>query len=246
MSGTERSSQGHLMIFAKAPVPGTVKTRLAQGEHGIGFEWAARLHAACVEDVVERLGGAAHAQGRGVSIWRAGDLEHPLWARLQHAFPFLRLETQGPGDLGDRLTAAFDGLLNAGQGPVVVVGTDSPSMPADRITQAFEILEGHSCVLGPACDGGYYLLGLDAPCPKLFEQVAWGTDEVCGQTLERGRAAGLEPRLLPFWYDVDRPADLRWLRAHLPILNAEGHSPARVVETIEAMVDAGVISKGGV
>lgn len=193
-------SREKLMIFAKAPAPGRVKTRLAPA---IGEAGAARLHAAFVRDVVAR-----HAKAqRHLTVWRGGDLAHALWFELG-----AELATQCPGDLGARLAEAFTTELADGSA-VVVLGTDSPTLPPRLVDRAFADLQTHSVVLGPACDGGYYLLGVRGALPPVFEGIDWGTESVFAQTVEALNAAGLEFALLPYWYDIDRPDDLRMLRA---------------------------------
>lgn len=194
------SARDKLMIFAKAPAPGRVKTRLAPA---IGDAGAARLHAAFVRDVVARH----DKPGRATTVWRGGDLEHPLWAALG-----VPLATQCSGDLGGRLADAFAQELADGSA-VVVLGTDSPTLPPQLVDQAFAALQRHAVVLGPACDGGYYLLGVRGGSPPVFEGIDWGTESVFAQTVEALNAAGVDFALLPYWYDVDRPDDLRMLRA---------------------------------
>ena len=212
---------GRLMIFAKAPEPGRVKTRLAPA---VGSENAARLHAAFVRDVVARH----RRPGRALTVWRAGDLAHPLWAELG-----VPLEAQPAGDLGHRMRWAFEREGAAGEA-VVILGTDSPSLPPALVDAAFEALTRVPVVLGPACDGGYYLLGLRACAPPIFEGVPWGTGAVLTDTLAALQRAGLRYALLPFWYDVDRPADLTLLRAHLPTLETPPrHAAALLAELWE-------------
>jgi uncharacterized protein len=209
---------GRLMVFAKAPQAGRVKTRLAPA---VGAENAARLHEAFVRDVVAR-----HARpDRPMTVWRAGDLTHPLWAELGAS-----LETQPPGELGHRMRFAFEQEGAAGEA-VVVLGTDSPSLPPALVDAAFEALTRVPVVLGPACDGGYYLLGLRGCVPPIFDDVPWGTGSVLTDTLAALRAAGQRYELLPFWYDVDRPADLTLLKAHLPTLEVPPrHAAALLAE----------------
>lgn len=189
-----------LMIFAKAPEARRVKTRLIPA---VGAEGAARLHAAFVRDVVARH----RAADRRVVVWRSGDLAHPLWTGLG-----VDLAVQPEGDLGDRLTAAFAAEMANGAA-VVVLGTDSPTLPPALVEQAFAALERHPVVIGPACDGGYYLIGMRGALAPVFDGVAWGTESVFAHTAEALNAAGIDYAVLDFWYDVDRPDDLRLLRA---------------------------------
>ena len=209
-----------LMIFAKAPEPGCVKTRLQ-----LPPEEAAELHAAFVADVVDRH----QAKDRVVTVWRAGDLEHGLWETLP-----AHLAEQPEGDLGDRMAHAFATELALGSA-VVVLGTDSPTLPPRLVAEAFERLKSSSVVVGPACDGGYYLLGLrgDIPLALFAEGIAWGGGDVLSTTLERLQSAAVDYDLLDFWYDVDRPADLRLLCAHVPTLRDQGEPiPVRTLEVL--------------
>lgn len=212
-----------LMVFAKAPTPGAVKTRLAPR---LGPAGAARLHAAFVRDVVERH----TAVDRALVVWRAGDLADPFWTTLGAALA----EQEGP-DLGARMAHAFARTLGPAD-RALVLGTDSPTLPPGLVDAALADLRDVDAVIGPACDGGYWGLGLRAPQPALFEGVPWGTDAVLRATLDRLAAAGLRTRVLPFWYDVDRPEDLDLLRAHLPFLRAEGAPLPH--HTIAALTDA--------
>lgn len=194
------ATRGTLMIFAKAPAPERVKTRLIPA---VGAEGAARLHAAFVRDVVAR-----HRQPeRRMVVWRGGDLAHPLWTQLG-----VDLATQPSGDLGARLTTAFVEEMADGA-PVVVLGTDSPTLPPALVDQAFAALAHHPVVIGPACDGGYYLIGMRGDVAPVFDGITWGTEVVFAQTVEALNAAGIDYAVLDFWYDVDRPDDLRLLRA---------------------------------
>ena len=193
-----------LVLFTKPAIPGRVKTRLI-GE--LTAEQAASLHGAFVEDLVERL--------------RQGSFELRLAWALEPAaelpaasVPSLRQEGD---DLGERL---YRGLATvAGSHALVAaVGSDHPDLPVERVEEAFERLAGGaSVVLGPADDGGYYLIALRGELlrPELFEGIAWSTPAVLRQAVARCRALGHEPSLLGAWSDVDRPGDLRRLAAAL-------------------------------
>ncbi len=208
-----------LMVFAKAPEPGRVKTRLA-----LPPARAAQIHAAFVRDVVAR-----HRQpGRTTTVWRAGDLGHPLWEELGVA-----LADQPEGDLGARMRAAFAEELRHGD-PVVILGIASPTLPPALVDAAFVALERVPVVVGPACDGGYYLLGARGAVPPVFEGPEWGGPGVLAHTLASLEAARVRYEIMEFWYDVDRPEDLALLRAHLPALAAAGVPlPAHTVRALE-------------
>jgi len=123
---------------------------------------------------------------------------------------------QGPGNLGERLARALDEALAQGAARVVLMGCDIPGLDDETMEQALGLLEESQLVLGPTLDGGYYLMGVSAPAPSLFQQIDWGTDRVLAQTLAAAQAARLEPRLLPALTDVDLPQDLPAWEAAAP------------------------------
>jgi rSAM/selenodomain-associated transferase 1 len=118
-------------------------------------------------------------------------------------------------DLGDRLLSAFEQAHAAGYERCVIMSSDSPNLPLTNLVLAFEQLDTTPVVLGPCDDGGYYLIGLRQPQPTLFQDIAWSTEVVYRQTVERSAAAGLEVATLPTWYDIDTNADLERLHANL-------------------------------
>ena len=201
-------SQHKLMIFAKAPRPGHVKTRL-----DLPPEDAARWHEAFVLDVVERH----QRPGRHLTVWRADQSAHPFWNGLD-----VHQKDQRGSSLGERMAHAFGEEVGA-ENSVVILGTDSPSLPPQFVDDAFSLLEEKDVVVGPACDGGYYLLGMNRFQPSLFPvDMPWGTQSVLPTTLDLIRNAELSLGMLPFWYDVDRPADLAFLERHLGVLANQG------------------------
>jgi len=185
-----------LAVFAKAPAPGRVKTRLRPA---LDDEQAARLAAAFVRDTLHK----AARLGPPVTVYYAGDraLLTPL------APPDVRWAEQGGGDLGARMARV--------PAPCLILGADSPHLPLPLLRAALAALPLYDVVLGPAEDGGYYLIGLRAPQPALFEEVAWSTGEVLAQTLARADALGLAVHQTPPWYDLDTPADLHRLARDL-------------------------------
>jgi uncharacterized protein len=138
-----------------------------------------------------------------------------------------RLVAQRGTELGSRLVALFDELLGGGHGSVVVMDSDSPTLPVGYVSEAVTALETDMAdvVLGPSEDGGYYLIGLRASAPRLFEHVPWSTEKVLRVTLDRAQMLGLRVRLLPEWFDVDTEVDLSRLRRSL------GADPTRAVRT---------------
>jgi rSAM/selenodomain-associated transferase 1 len=195
-----------LIVFLKEPVPGQVKTRLAPL---LGAEAAAALYAALVDHALAALRGP----WRRMLFAAPADAVSRLAQRL--AEPVL---PQAEGDLGERMTAAFDAAFASGAERAVIVGTDCLSLSAIDVEDAFESLAAHDVVLAPALDGGYVMLGLRAPRPALFAGVEWSTPRVMSQTLERVARAGLTFARLPRHGDLDTLDDLRRERSRLAAL----------------------------
>jgi len=208
------SSKQALIIFAKAPEPGQVKTRLSPP---LTSDQAARLHEAFTLDVVR----AAQPLG-GVTRWLscAPSTTHPFFRRLSRRFR-LRLLTQTGETLGERMASALRQALDAGATRVVLIGTDVPTLPGTIIRDAFRHLRRADVVLGPACDGGYYLVGVSRRVPPIFDEIPWGRSTVLEATLAHVNRLGLRCRLLPFWYDVDAMPSFRLLAAHLDALRRD-------------------------
>lgn len=203
-----------LGIFAKAPVLGQVKTRLAART---GEDFAVRLAEAFLRDGVERYREVGDER-----LLVFSPPESRAWF-AELALEAYVLEPQGEGDLGERLSAFFERRQGA---RVVVVGTDSPNLPVDWVRQAFTLLLGNDVVLGPARDGGYYLIGMNGFFSDVFRIADWGGATVFTQTLERIEAARLGLGLLPGWYDVDTVEDARFLKEHLRGQRSAGEATA--------------------
>lgn len=199
-----------LIIFAKEPEPGQAKTRLCPP---LAVEEAARLAEAFLLDEVETFDSVSGVQ---VSVAYTPPSALNTFRRLLGDERIPWMTPQGPGSLGERLYGAFAAACPAWW-PVVVIGSDSPDLPPEVIETAFRILEEDAAdvVVGPAVDGGYYLLGARQAHPNLFREIPWSTPAVLAATLERAEEARLRVALLPVWEDVDEPADLRRLRDRL-------------------------------
>jgi rSAM/selenodomain-associated transferase 1 len=188
--------------MAKYPQPGQVKTRLAQT---LGPERACRLYEAFLLDLRDRLRAE-----RLETVWAVW----PPQADVSTLLPADRVIPQEGANLGERMDRAA-ALVAGGSGvPVVVLGVDAPHVPMAWLRRARgEVEWGHDVVLGPARDGGYYLLAYRPPCPALFVDVPWGTSEVLATTVARCGAARLSRAMLPELFDVDVAADLDALRS---------------------------------
>jgi rSAM/selenodomain-associated transferase 1 len=203
-------------IICKAPQPGRSKTRLATA---IGEVAASELSACFLRDVAAAIEAIPEALGRrGYGVYAPAGAEHIMQQLLPARFGLL---LQTGNDLGHVLLGATRALLLAGHDCVLLVNGDSPTLPPRLLAQAIEVMRepGDRMVLGPASDGGYYLIGLKQPHKHLFTQIVWGTETVARSTCQRAAEIGLATTLLPEWYDVDDIESLRWLQDELA-----GHS----------------------
>ena len=190
-----------LQQFAREPVPGQVKTRL---QTELSPEQACEVHSELVAFTAGRL---LASQLGPVELWVAGDRQAPLFLQCREA-GVAAVEQQPEGNLGQRMHHALSaGLARAGR--VCLVGSDCPFLDRSYLKEAFEQLEQHDLILGPALDGGYVLIGASRPLPMaLFSGVSWGSDRVLEQSLERADRCGLSYALLSVQRDIDRPQDL--------------------------------------
>jgi rSAM/selenodomain-associated transferase 1 len=200
MTSTGRPPEAaRVAVFAKAPVPGAVKTRLAAV---LGDEGAARLHA---ELVRHALATAVEAGAGPVELWCSPDENHAFFQQCAREFG-VPLKRQRGAHLGERMRDAAEEAHAEGW-PIVIIGADCPALTASHLRLAAHALRTQDVVLVPAEDGGYVLVALSKPVQGLFEGVAWGSDEVMAQT--RTRLAGAKAQWVEFpaLWDVDRPAD---------------------------------------
>jgi uncharacterized protein len=194
----------HLIVFAKAPLPGQAKTRLAPA---LGAAGAAAL----AERLLDHAVAAAAAAGLGtLELCVTPAATHPAFLRLQQQHG-LRLTLQGEGDLGMRMDRALSRALQH-HPRVLLIGTDAPALDAAMLRAAAAALADADAVFVPALDGGYALVGLRRPAPLLFAGVAWSTAAVMQQTRGLAAAAGLRLAELAAVADIDEAADL----VHLP------------------------------
>jgi len=230
-----------IAFMAKASVPGHAKTRLVPP---LTFEEAAALNTAFLQDVADNVLAAAgdrspHAGIAGYAAYGPPGSEDFFRRTL-------------PGDIGlvdawlpnfgDCLLHTIGEILSRGHGAAVVLNSDSPTLPTALLNETAEVLArpGDRAVLGPSSDGGYYLLGLKAAHRHMFENIAWSTERVAEQTLERAREIKLEVHRLPVWYDVDDIDGLRRLHAELRGADAAGrhrsaHRPHHANQTAKLM-----------
>lgn len=200
-------SEGRIIVLAKAPRPGLAKSRIAAE---LDPEAAAGIAAVLLQRTLDTLGGF-----REVDLWVTPDDAVPEFEKRRPSS--WGVHAQGEGDLGERMQRAFQGAFATGASRALVVGTDCPALTGEDVAEALLALATQDVVVGPAADGGYWLLGLRAESPGLFREVPWGTAEVLPTTLARAEEAGLSVRLLRTLSDVDCLADWRaWLRDGSP------------------------------
>ncbi len=216
-----------LGIFVKEPVSGKVKTRLGAE---IGCEESARLYELFVKDLTARFQPLSERLIMGYS---PNSSSAKRWVESlfvpgrspSQTDSRAKIDTwpQPQGELGERMSAYFEhAFAFADTESAVLIGSDSPTIPAEYVQQAFEWLYRKDCVIGPSADGGYYLIGLRIPCEELFKDICWSRSGVLLQTVEKIKKAGLSLKLLPVWYDIDSKDDLQMLKGHLSALEISG------------------------
>jgi rSAM/selenodomain-associated transferase 1 len=192
-----------ILVFAKAPIAGKVKTRL---QPTWTLEQAAALHRAFVADLLDRLTVFQPA----ARIELHTDIPTDPWwpAGVTH-----HLQTKG--DLGQRMLCALETALASRASPVMILGGDVPSVPLGHLAAILET--DADVVLGPSTDGGYYAISCRRTHPRMFASVAWSTPSALDATAEAARACGLSVSLGPAWFDIDSPEDLERLLASHPL-----------------------------
>lgn len=196
----------HLLLFARYPVPGQAKTRLIPA---LGPEGAARMHRRLVEHAAGVARVAGKRGGARVTVCCTGATRREFRAWLGRDF---RYAAQPAGDLGVRLRQALAAAIRSGARRAVISGTDVPDLSPAILHQALAGLRAHDVVLGPANDGGYYLIGMKRDRPEIFAGIDWGTERVCEQTRAAIARHGLSVSELPTLADVDLPQDAVGLR----------------------------------
>lgn len=231
-----------LAIISKVPQAGQVKTRLVPP---LTAEEAAELHAAFLADMSRTIAGCAAELGNeaarsltteaalplvvGAVVYTPIGAEQVFDDLLPQGFVLL---PQGEGDLGNRLRKAVEDFLLLGAACVFLLNSDSPTLPVAVLRDAVRRLSapGDRVVLGPAEDGGYYLIGLKQSHPEMFERIAWSTDVVMAQTVERASEIGLQMERLQTWFDVDDAEGMRRLMESGAESESGGESSRRVLE----------------
>jgi len=218
-----------LAVFTKVPIAGLAKTRLAPA---LTLEGAAALYRGFLLDTVDLASRVSRCEV--IIVYTPQEASQVLREIVKKP---VELMPQSSGDLGNRMSSAFKELFARGYESAVVIGADLPTLPVSHLRAAFAALERRPVVLGPSLDGGYYLIGLRAPQPELFEGIAWSTNQVLGQTIDRINQLGLGVEGLEPWYDVDTVDDLDFLVSHLRLLMASGrlNLPRQTVDTLRQL-----------
>jgi uncharacterized protein len=196
------NAKQQLIIFTRYPEPGKTKTRLIAALGTIG---AANLQRQMTEHTIFQVQELQKVIDIIVEVWyEGGDLQlMEDWLGLDLVY-----QPQGEGDLGSRMARSLFKAFQSGVEEVIIIGTDCPGVNAQILATAFEKLHAFDLVLGPAIDGGYYLIGLRQPIPELFVNIEWGTAQVFQKTLDIAQKLNLSHVNLSPLADVDRPEDL--------------------------------------
>lgn len=191
-----------LIVFAREPIPGLVKTRLAES---VGDEAAAELYETMLQDVLKT---SRQVDGvETVVYWACAEESLPLLAARYRSCS----RHQSQGDLGQRMQSAFEDMFAGGCESCCIIGSDAPDLPSTYIFEAYQQLamQQIDVVFGPSKDGGYYLLGMKQVWPQLFTNILWSSSEVLQQSLVAARKSNLTVALRPEWQDIDTIDDLR-------------------------------------
>lgn len=191
-----------LIVFTRYPEAGKTKTRLIPV---LGKEGAAKLHQQLTEGTISQAKQLKNTRQLFVEVYFTGGSQKLMEAWLGNDIFY---QNQVTGDLGLKMAAAFEMSFNSGIEKVVLIGTDCPGLNADLMAKAFNELDGQDLVLGPALDGGYYLIGLRRFVPEIFMGINWGTAEVLGQSVAIAQNLNLAIAYLPPLADIDRPEDI--------------------------------------
>ena len=210
-----------VIVFAKNPIPNQVKTRLVPP---LSPEQAATLYTAFLTDWCEALAELSDVDL--VIAYTPKDAHPDLQALIGDDAIYI---PQIGAGLGERLTSATEWAVEHGWTKILLVGSDSPTLPISYISEALTLLDSRNIVIGPSTDGGYYLIGfsvetLATAVPPVFEDIAWSTAEVFQQTVTRIRETEVTLGLLPPWYDIDTAEDLAFLHAHISAMRLAGNT----------------------
>jgi len=224
-----------LVVMTKAPIPGMVKTRLSPP---LSMALCADLHEAFLRDTVRKATSLpdahcvlAYAPDSGLSFFKSIIPDG------------CELILQEGDDLGERMLNCFK-RFHSSCSPIVVIGSDSPTLPVCYIRTAIDFLDlsQNDVVFGPTSDGGYYLIGMTGPHTQLFADMEWSTSWVLRTSINRCVELGLRWSLLPEWYDVDTPNDLARLADELCISRENSTAAPHTSSLIHSLLDDGALN----
>ncbi|NET73210.1 MAG: glycosyltransferase [Sphaerospermopsis sp. SIO1G2] len=194
----------HIVIFTRYPEAGKTKTRMIPA---LGEEGAANLQKQMTEHTLSQIRKLQKTSVITLEVRFSGGNYKLMQDWLGKDLVY---KIQGSGDLGERMLRSLTGAFADNAQQVIIIGTDCPGLNCQIITTAFEKLNNCDLVLGPALDGGYYLVGLRQPVSELFSNISWGSDQVFTQTIKIAQKLNLTSSSLPSLADVDRPEDLKF------------------------------------
>lgn len=204
---TKKSTEIPLVLFAKAPIAGKVKTRLTSD---CSYQQAAEIAKIILEESLAKA--VQHWPGKVfLSVWHFN--QHPFIVSMLERYA-VELLQQTEGDLGEKMQSTFEQVGY----PAAIMGCDAPMVTSRTFSEAYIALQDGRHVIGPSEDGGYYLIGVSEPAPALFADVAWGTDAVLAKTLKLASQDDIELIKLPESYDIDRWQDVKKASTHITAL----------------------------
>ena len=219
-----------LVVFAKDPIPGRDKTRLTPR---ITPDEAAKLYKAFILDIINNARKLERNSIDNITVaYTRVDAERVFRKLVEHPANLL---PQKGRNLGERMKNVFKRSFTEGAKRVVIIGTDSPTLPTSYIQKAFDVLKKVPVVIGPTFDGGYYLVGLSKQNDDIFDGIEWSTSRVFGQTMTRIKSLNTQVYILPPWYDVDTSEDLEFLKSHLLAMRMSGveEVPDRTMQLLQ-------------
>ncbi len=219
-----------IVLFAKAPISGMVKTRL---QPQISPGHSAMLQEAMIKDAIAKMDGIKKVE-KFIYFWPKE--EKSIFESLVANLSF-KLCCQRGVDLGEKMENSFKYLFRQGFSKILIIGVDSPTFPVEYINKAYEKLNKTELVIGPSADGGYYLIGLKEKAYPLFSGVEWGSSKVLLQTEELIRKHKIKLSLLPVHYDIDTFEDIIFLRTHLRLLkDSNDYIPVHTMKLLDKIL----------
>ena len=202
-----------LIVFVKTPVKGNVKTRL---QPDLAEEKIVELYKSFITEIISKC---LRLKGMDMFVGCAPTKNNDFLKKLSLTYNIKTFNQRG-SNLGEKIVNAFRDYFKKGYKEIVLIGSDSPTIPTAYIKEAFSELKRNDFVLGPCCDGGLYLIGAKKRViPEIFQNITWDTSEVLNEILKRANSLRIDFSLIPFWYDVDTIEDLKFLENHRKYLN---------------------------